>query len=608
MQTVWKKLTKVDTAPPNRWIAVVLGALSALAMPLFLTFLGWLVQLLFVSKLNDAGTRVMPDHLNVGEWLQLASSRLSSDRNILKCSIALIAAICVVFAFERITLLFSRRSALKAAASWTIEVLERIFHQSRNLSSDQGLAGQKKAIRDLIQTDVPRVRDALTEWYRVFPRNLIQIIAVSLLASCVHLWLTLLAILTLIIIWGLYISLEASHRKYRPVLLEQRRNAHEHLIYLCESSPLLEVVDHRVDVGKIFDRQLSTYSQSQMKLADEGIGRSPALLITVMLLGAFFLFVLSVRVLEPSASLHIGDIVTLAGCVIVAVNGIFRLRRGFRRSHNANQSAENIARYLSITGTRAEPLDRGLSTKIDTRILFEHVSFCDSQKRRILDDVSLELTPGQVHAVVAIEPITAHTLGEMMLGFGLPSSGRILMDNSNLIDIDPSCIRKQSLLINERGPLLEGTVEENLWSGMPRDATIDIMDLARKSNVAEAILNLQDGIGTVVAENDERLTADHLYRIGIARAHIKKPSVIVAHEPPVRVSAQEEMDSCNAFLQLRSLRAFLIVLPERLSTLRNADKVFVFKDGRLAASGTHQALLEESEIYRHYNYLRFASA
>jgi ABC-type multidrug transport system fused ATPase/permease subunit len=74
----------------------------------------------------------------------------------------------------------------------------------------------------------------------------------------------------------------------------------------------------------------------------------------------------------------------------------------------------------------------------------------------------------------------------------------------------------------------------------------------------------------------------------------------------MRVSAKDEAESLQALQQLRGLNAIVLVIPERLSTLRAADQILVFRQGKLVSSGTHQQLLEQSEIYRHFNYMRFA--
>jgi ATP-binding cassette, subfamily B, bacterial len=605
MQSAWKKLADSQETPLSRWMALGFGLASALLTPFLLVLLGWFAQLLFVVKIGD-GKRILPQQLNVGQWFSISTERLSSETNLLRCAITLIVLIVGVFIAERVCLLLSRRSAMKASLEWTSRLLRRLFHQARSLSMEHGLSGQRKTLRDIIQADVPRVRDAFTEWYRQFPRCLVQTLGVLVLACCIHPWLTLLSIIALIVGWGLFISLEAAQRKNRPVLVEQRRTAHEQLIYLCESSPLLESVDDRVDVEKLFERQIESFNQAQFQIADEGTLRSPWLLACITLLGTLLLFVLGIRVLEPASTLHVGDILALVGCVVVSVSGIFKLRRGWRKRVNAAAAAESIANYLAITSTRGSTQSKTLTKGIQTAIQLEHVSFRDSSRNRVLDDVTLTLKPGAITAIVAMDQPAARALSELVLGFGIPASGRILIDDIDLIDLDVMSLRRQSLLVNERGPLLDGTVEENLLAGANKNATVDIMEVARKVHVSEAILNLPDGLGTILTNNDDRLPPDQLYRLGVARALLKKPCVVVAYEPKQRVSAQEESESLSALKSLKELGAIVVVIPERLSTLRLVDQVIVFKDGKVIDTGSHQKLLETSDIYRHFNYMRFA--
>ncbi|AMV31914.1 Putative multidrug export ATP-binding/permease protein [Pirellula sp. SH-Sr6A] len=612
MQVVWKKLAEGQSVPTSRWLAIGFGALSAIGLPLLLALLGWFTELLFgmggtAAEGGPGGAvRELPSLLTLGNWIRLSTDWLPTGGSTLRCALCLIALIGCVFALERWTLHATRAASLQAALYWTSNLLQRLFDQSRALSMDQGISGQRRILRDLIQTDLPRVRESLTDWYRVFPRNFLQIVLCVALACLIQPWLTLLCILVFIILWGLTNSLDAAYRKQRPVYLERRRHAHEQLIYLCESSPLLESVDARIDTRQMFDRQVDAFHQTHSKLADDGVVRSPWLLSATVLLGAFLLFVISVRVLEPGSPLGVGEIVVLIGCVLVSVNGIFRIRRSLRKRSNAVQAAKAIWSYLAVPVMRVGAAGAPIDANIAKGIRFENVSFRDTDRAKILEDVSIDLTPGKLTAIVSLDAATGQTLGEMILGFGLPASGRILIDNRNLIDLDPISIRQRTLLINERGPILDGSLEDNLWAGTAKDATIDVLDLARRANVAEPILNLSDGLGTVFSSNDERLPLDQLFRLGVVRALIKKPSVVVAHEPRQRVSVQEEQDSLRALELLRSHQTILVVLPERLSTLRRADQILVFKDGKIVAAGTHPQLLEQSEIYRHFNYMRFA--
>jgi ABC-type multidrug transport system fused ATPase/permease subunit len=585
---------------------MIFGVISALLLPVLLVAAGWLTQLLFVVQRDDSGVRSLPATLGISPYFTISSESLSAEPNLLRVAVAIIVLIVVVFIVERVTYLLSRRQSMNASLELTSSLLKRLYQQARGLAAEHGLSGQSQTLRALIQSEVPRVRDAWTDWFRVFPRCLIQATLALILASCINIWFTILAILALVVGWGLFLRLEANQRKGRPVLAEQRRNAHEQLIYLCETSPLLESIDNRVSFEHLFDGQVKNFHRAHLRLADEGSWRSPWLLLAITVLTALLLFVLSIRVLEPSSRLHIGDVVVLIGSVVISVSSLFKLNRGVRKRISASASAEKLAQYLSLPTKLSEASHGNSVAPVKSAVIWEHVTFRDSNKHRLLDDVSMALYPGKITAIVSMDQATAQALSEMIMGFGKPASGRILIDGVNMIDLDTTSLRRNALLVNDRGPLLDGTVEENILAGVKKDTTLDLVAVAREAHVSEGILNLADGFDTILSSNDERLAPDHLYRLGIARALIRRPSIIVAFEPKQRVSSQEEIDSLSALERLRDLEATVLVVPERLSTLRSADQIIVFQEGRVVASGTHQRLLEDSELYRHFNYIRFS--
>jgi ABC-type transport system involved in cytochrome bd biosynthesis fused ATPase/permease subunit len=195
----------------------------------------------------------------------------------------------------------------------------------------------------------------------------------------------------------------------------------------------------------------------------------------------------------------------------------------------------------------------------------------------------------------------------MVLGFGQPISGRLLFDDVDSKDLSSESIREHSLWIAPNGPLVTGTIEDNLWLGLQRDATIDMREITQLARVSEAIFELPDGLQTLVSSKEQRLSPDLMFRLGIARAFLKKPSIIVAEEPASSQGAIEA-ETTRALLEARNHACVVLVLPNRLSTLRAADQVVVLHHRKIADVGTHNELLERSELYRHWNYMHFAPA
>jgi ABC-type multidrug transport system fused ATPase/permease subunit len=182
----------------------------------------------------------------------------------------------------------------------------------------------------------------------------------------------------------------------------------------------------------------------------------------------------------------------------------------------------------------------------------------------------------------------------------------MLLDGVDSLDVARDAIRDSSLWISPNGPLVTGTIEENLWTDGQPDATIDLMGVARRAGVADTLLNLPDGLQTMVSASEERLGSETRFRLGIARGFVKKPCIVVAEEPVSRGDSETEQETTQALQDLARDGAIVLVLARRVSTLRAADHVLVLHENHIADQGTHVELLEQSELYRHLNYVRFA--
>jgi ABC-type multidrug transport system fused ATPase/permease subunit len=134
----------------------------------------------------------------------------------------------------------------------------------------------------------------------------------------------------------------------------------------------------------------------------------------------------------------------------------------------------------------------------------------------------------------------------------------------------------------------------------------DLVTALKKSSAHESIFELPDNLDTLVSANDDRLKGDTAFRLGIARAILADASLCVAYEPSDRVKSSEETETLKALKQLNSQHAAVVVVAQRLSTLREADQIVLLHQHRVAAIGNHSDLLENSDLYRHLNYTMFS--
>ena len=201
--------------------------------------------------------------------------------------------------------------------------------------------------------------------------------------------------------------------------------------------------------------------------------------------------------------------------------------------------------------------------------------------------------------------LQAQALVELLMGYGRPVSGRLLIDGVLVSDLTPESLSNCSLWVSADGPLITGTVQDNLSRRTGDYASLDINQILRASKAMDIVQRLPDGMATLITPGDDRLTDDAAFRLGIARANLRSPSVVVIEEPDKHVDAKTEQDTVEAICSLIKPTSITVLMPHRLLTLRQCDSVLLLHDHKVVDIGTHAELLQRCELYRHLNYVRF---
>ncbi len=163
----------------------------------------------------------------------------------------------------------------------------------------------------------------------------------------------------------------------------------------------------------------------------------------------------------------------------------------------------------------------------------------------------------------------------------------------------------QRVWVEPSGPIVVGTVAENVSPGDRTRPVDELIDAVREAGAYEAIASLPDYFSTLLTDDDDRLKGDALFRLGIARALLSQASIVVANEPAEKngATAGETIDALRAIARRGSI---VFVQPKRSNTLRQVDQVVLLHEKKVVAVGTHNELLEKSELYRHLNYILFS--
>ncbi|HVE15164.1 MAG TPA: ABC transporter ATP-binding protein [Chthoniobacterales bacterium] len=234
---------------------------------------------------------------------------------------------------------------------------------------------------------------------------------------------------------------------------------------------------------------------------------------------------------------------------------------------------------------------RAVVTTVRGGIAFDEVSFTyPGSTSAAVRDLSLHIAPGSTLAIVGASGSGKSTFINLAIGFLRPTAGRILLDGTDMEEIDMRSWRQHLALVPQQIILFNGSIRENIVFGLPHVEEEFFNRVVELTHVREFVSRLPEGFDTLIGENGARLSGGQKQRIAIARALIRDPRVIVLDEPTSALDLESERLVQQALDELTRGRTTIIVA-HRLSTIRNADHICVFSEGRLIESGSHDELL-----------------
>ena len=302
-----------------------------------------------------------------------------------------------------------------------------------------------------------------------------------------------------------------------------------------------------------------------------------------------------------------GELVQFVIYAVMVAGAVASLSEIWGELQRAAGATERLVELLAAEDSVTDPVQPvALPARVRGEVGFEEVTFHYPSRPGIaaLDGLTLNIRAGETVALVGPSGAGKSTIFQLLLRFFDPATGRVMLDGTDLRELTRSDLRRQVALVPQEPVIFAATARDNIRFGRPDASDAEVEAAARAAAAHDFIAALPEGYDTWVGERGIMLSGGQRQRLAIARAVLRDAPILLLDEATSALDAESERAVQQAVERLAEGRTTLIIA-HRLATVKRADRIVVFQDGRIVAEGSHGTLVAENGLYARLARLQF---
>ncbi|GIX05361.1 MAG: hypothetical protein KatS3mg114_1230 [Planctomycetaceae bacterium] len=498
-----------------------------------------------------------------------------------------------------------RRACRLQVTHIALKLRRQLFRQALRLGAeDIDRSGLAEAQR-LFRHDVEQLRQRLFTWFEYRLRIPGEVVSLLVVAGSVELLLTAQWVFFMGIGWWILERSGEQMARRRRLAADRADHELQALTQSLAAARLIHGYGLEAQAQQAFQKHAQRWQQHQQQvdhLQDNPWWLHLAAGLLVAGLAGLLLMLLGGKVFVAEIS-PAGAGVFLAA-MLLGLSRVLPIRDLPAVEQELLRHAEHIGRYLDRLPSVSQAIGAKFLPPLSRMLHVERVTYRTPQGKVLLHQVEAQLTAQRMYAVISLDPDEARAFVSLLPRFIEPQEGRVLFDGEDIAWGTLESLRSETVFVSADDPLLPGTVLENIQAGREEITLAQATEAAKLARAHNFITRLPQGYDTPLRGYDDPLDEGQRYRLALARALVRNPSVLILEEPATPLDEETKQLLDDAYTRIAEART-LFFLPRRLSTVRRCDDVLLLHHGRLEVLGPYAILVRESPLFRHWEYINF---